>query len=231
MEGSVAGPASAQGDNAQGTDNGQGEAQQGPDLGQLAEQLQSLTASQEDLRQYLASLPQLQQQEGEPQTQEPEPIDLSWLDPTDPGYDPETIADQLGDLIDRTVQQREQELLQRHIQPLQEQQNEERVRREVQELVAEFQDLADPDVAQEVVNVSRQVAEAHGRPELAGEPWFWRLNYMAGRAATLANEEGDAESSPAYLEGGAGTRPGAQQVDMGAQILAAGGGGRSVLPF
>jgi hypothetical protein len=53
------------------------------------------------------------------------------------------------------------------------------------------------------------------QPELANKPWFWRLTYMAGRAAEAANEEGGETPQAAHLEGGGGARPGGQQVDLG----------------
>ena len=75
-----------------------------------------------------------------------------------------------------------------------------------------------------------QLAEAHGQPELANEPWFWRLTYMAGRAADAAQEESGDVPAPAHLEGGTGAVPGAGGADLGDAIVGA-RRGASVLPF
>jgi hypothetical protein len=96
--------------------------------------------------------------------------------------------------------------------------------------VQEFPDFADPQIAEQVVGTARQIAEAYGQTELANEPWFWRMTYMAGRAAESAAEEGDDASDAAHLEGGGGARPGGQQVDLGDQIVNA-RRGSSVLNF
>lgn len=237
MEGSGMGgaPAAAQAGQVAGGQAGGGEggADQGPSLADIAQQLAGLSGGQEDLRSYLASQPWQPPEAQEPQTPaEPEPIDLSFLDIADPNFDPQATAERFGSLIEQTMAQREQQLLSQHVQPLQQQLQQERVAREAQMLVDEFPEMGDPDIGPQVVTAARQVAEANGHPDLADQPWFWRTIYMAGRAAQTATEEGAEPPPAAHLEGGAGARPGAQQVDLADQILSASGqAGRSALPF
>lgn len=237
MEGSGigGGPAAAQAGQIAGQADGGAAAEQqtqGPDLAQLAQQMQTMQSGQEDLRQFLASQP-WQPEAAEPQTPAaPEPMDLSFLDMDSPNFDPQVTAERFGSVIEQAMAQREQSLLAQHVQPLQEQLQQERVAREAQMLVDEFPEMGDPDIGPQVVAAARQTAEAYGNPELANQPWFWRMTYMAGRAAQTAHEEGGETPSAAHLEGGAGARPGAQQVDLADQILAGSGQpGRSALPF
>lgn len=206
---------------------------QGADLAQFTQTLQSLQGGQEELRQFLAQQP-WQQQEAAPGQQEeaPAPLDWSFLDPGEPDFDPREMATRLGGLIDQTMTQREQAFLQQHVNPLNERLEGERVTREAQMLVDEFPEMGDPEIGPQVVAAARQTAEAHGQPQLANEPWFWRQIFMAGKAAQAAQEEGAETPDAAHLEGGAGARPGAQQVDMGEQMFSGSERpGRRALPF
>jgi hypothetical protein len=221
----------------QGAEQGQQQGESGQDVGALATQLQSMQAGQEELRQFLMDQPWQQQGqqgegEGEGEQQSEEPLDLSFLDPGDPTFDPDQLAQRLGGLINQTAEQRAQAL----IAPVVQQQAEMRRQNEARDLVAEFPEIAQPEVAQQVVQVARQLAEANGHPELADEPWMWRLTYMAGRAVDSANEEGSQEPGAATLEGGGGARPtGGQQGDAAEEyrqaLKGAARGGRSALPF
>lgn len=225
MEASQAGLAGGEG---QGAEGGEGEAQ-GPDIGALGTQLEAMQGSQEQMFQFLQSQPWLQQEGGEGEGEgEPaaEDFDLSFLDAESPQFDPSQVAERLSGLINQGVEQR----VQTAMQPIQQQMNEERWNREANALVQEFPDFGDPQKAQEIVGYARQIAEAYGQTELANEPWFWRMTYMAGRAAESASEEGQDAPEAAHLEGGGGARPGGQQVDLGDQIVNA-RRGASVLPF
>lgn len=240
MEGSGIGggaPAAAAAGQVAGQADGQAAEQQAqtPDLAQIAQQMQAMQSGQEDLRQFLSSQPWQQQAvAAEPQTPaEPEPLDLSFLDIADPNFDPQLSAERLHGLIEQTIAQRADALVSQHVQPLQEQVQQERIAREANQLVDEFPEMGDPDIGPQVVAAARQTAEAYGQPELGEQPWFWRMTYMAGRAAQTAHEEGAETPPAAHLEGGAGARPGAQQVDPVDQIFAAGSEqlGRRALPF
>lgn len=224
-----------------GTQEGQGnEAAQSAGMPEgLVETLQTLQTGQEELRQYLTSQQQQAQQTEEPAAEEPDELDLSFLDPENPTFDPATVATRLGDLIEQTAEKRAQALVDQRVGPLETRFNDSVRTAEAERLVSEFPEFGDEEVANEVVKVSRQIAEHHmpGDPkaaaELADQPWFWRLTYMAARAAESANEEGNGVPNPAHLEGGGGGagRGGGQQVDLGEQIVAPSRGGRSVLPF
>lgn len=220
MEASGAGPAAANGDGGgEAADNG---------LGQVSETLAALQSGQEELRSFLQSEPwQAPQQPpaaAEPTPEEPVALDLSFLD--DPDLPPDDLADRLTEAFD----QRSQTQLQQALAPLQEQLSEQQRSREAEALVSEFPDLNDAEIAETVVHASRQWAEMVGQPELAHSPTLWRLMYMAGRAAEIANSE-SSEGSAAHLEGSGGAGPaGGQQVDMADRIINAGGPQR-VLPF
>lgn len=227
--------AAQQGDGGQQGAEGQA-AQGGPDLAQLAETLQSLQGGQEELRQFLAGQPWQQQEAGTPGPEaqpQQEQIDWSFLDPEDPGFDPQAMAHRLAGVIDQTMASREQAFMQQHVAPLNERLETERINREAQNLVDDFPELADQKVAGEVVSTARQIAESYGQPALANEPWFWRMTYQAGRAAQQAQDEGAETPEAAHLEGGAGARPGAhQQGDMGEQLFQSPERlGRRALPF
>lgn len=227
MEASQAGVAGGDAQGAEGADGGQ---EQGPDIGALGQQLEAMQGSQEQMFQFLQQQPWLQQEgqqgaegEGEPAAED---FDLSFLDADSPQFDPSQVAERLSGLINQGVEQR----VQAAMQPVQQQMNEERWNREANALVQEFPDFGDPQKAEEIVGYARQIAEAYGQAELAKEPWFWRMTYMAGRAAESASEEEQGAPEAAHLEGGGGARPGGQQVDLGDQIVNA-RRGRSALPF
>lgn len=218
------------GDAAQGNQNANGGAeaaqQAGVDVGQLADQFGQMQTSQQELGEWLRSEP-WKPQEAEPEQQQ-EDLDFSFLDPSDPDWNPEQIAERLGGLIESAAEKRSQQ----DIEPVKSELADMRREREAERLVSEFPALGEPEVAQEVVNVAKQLAEANNRPDLANEPWFWRLTYMAGTAAENANEEGSESPRAAHLEGGGGGVPAGGQVDLAQQIVnAGGGGGRNVLPF
>jgi hypothetical protein len=226
MEASGAGLAGGEGQAQQGADGGQ---EAGPDVGALASQLEAMQGSQEQMFQFLQSQPWVQEQQAQG---EPEPaaedFNLDFLDAASPDFDPSQVAERLSGLIDQAAQ--------RHVQPMQQQLqqqqealNEERWNREANALVQEFPDFGDPQIAEQIVGSARQIAEAYGQAELAQEPWFWRMTYMASRAAEAAAEEGAGAPDAAHLEHG-GAAPAGSQEDIGDQIVNA-RRGSSVLNF
>jgi hypothetical protein len=228
MEGSQAGLAGG-GDagQAQGQEAAQ---QQGPDIGQLAQNLETLQSGQEELRQFLMSAP-WQQQVQEVQEAEPE-LDLSYLMPQQE-MDGSELAQRLGQTITEATDQRLQSQFDQRVNPMMQAVDDIRMRLDVQDLVQEFPEMAEPEVAQRVAGqggLAEQLASQLGQPELASKPQFWRLAYMAARAAEIANEEGAETPRAAHLEGGGGAMPGSSQVDLGEQIVKA-DAGRRVLPF
>jgi hypothetical protein len=216
-------------------DAGQGEAtqQQGPDLSALADQLGTLSAGQDEMREFLqsqpwqtADAPQEQQQEAQPDTE----LDLSqFLDPADPSYDPNQVAQQLSDVVEKVVAQR----VEQGLAPLQEQVQDVRRERDWQAIADEFPELVDEEVAKPVFELAKTLAEHNGHAELAQEPWFVRMAYITGKAMETANEEGAEAPSAAHLEGGGGAAPAGSQVDALTQVF---GGGEDIplgraLPF
>jgi hypothetical protein len=234
MEASGASPAG----NGQGGDAGPAEGQgQGFDPGQISETLQGLQGSQEQLRQQFSDFMEQQpwqQQEQEPGEPEPDPsMDLSFLG--DPMLAPEQQAERLTQAFDQRVEQRAQQMLEQQLSPLREGLDEMRLERGAEQLVSEFPEMADPQVANEVVQAAHQYADLLGQPELASNTALWRLVYMAGRAADMHSQEGADAPGAAHLEGGAGAAPGGSQVDLGDLIVNGGGQdaalGKRVLPF
>jgi hypothetical protein len=216
-----------------GAGEGGGEAQQAaPDFGALSEQLQQLAGGQEELRQFLATNP-WQAQETQQQQQEQAPaspeVDLSWLDPADPGYDPEQMSQRLTETFGQYVQQATEQATAPVMEQMQDMQREQAAER----LVNEFPDLRNEETANEVVRASHEYASALGMPQLGNDPGFWRLVYLSGRAIDAAQQEGSGDPGAAHLEGGGGAIPGGPQVDTRAdEIMNAGGKrGASVLPY
>jgi hypothetical protein len=211
---------------------GEGDAQQQqaqPDFGALSQQLEQLAGGQEELRQFLASNPAFQQQEQQEEAEPASPeVDLSWLDPADPTYDPEQMSQRLTDSVGQYVQQ----AIQQGTAPVMEQMQDMQREQAAERLVNEFPDLRDQQVAEEVVRASHEYAGALGMPQLGNDPGFWRLVYLSGRAIDSAQKEGSGDPGAAHLEGGGGANPGSAQVDPADVIMNAGGKkGASVLPF
>jgi hypothetical protein len=212
---------------AGGEGGGEGEAQAGPDFGALSEQVGGLSSSMEEMRGLLQGLtPQQQQAEAEPE-QGPE-IDLSFLD--DPAVDPAVQQQMVQEQFERLADQRAQAL----VAPVMEQQTQMRREQQARDLAGEFPEMADPKVAQMVAGpggLAEQAATALGNPNLAAEPGFWRLAYMAHKAAETANQEGEGSGDPgaAHLESGNGAGPGMTQEDRVKQIMESGGRGSRVL--
>jgi len=241
MEASAAqGPAAA-GDGGGEQQQQEGQEQQGqqPDFAAMQQQLAELGPSLEQMRGMLTEQQEQQQAwaeqqqgyEGDPSQEQQQPqADLSFMDPDSPAYNPQQTAMALAQLM----QQESQQQVQAAVAPLQEQIATMEAQRQADLLAGEFPELEDPEIAQNVIDVSRQYAQMLGQPELGDNPGFWRMAYMAGRAADAANEEQQQQPAAATLEGTGGASPGGtadaqKQVVEG--ILNADGAGRSVLPF
>jgi hypothetical protein len=216
-------------------DAGNGEAQgqgQGPDLSRMVDQIGQIASGQEEMRQYLASNPWTPQdaepqQEGTPD----EGLDLSWLDPQATAYDdPQAVADRLNTQINGAVDQRAQKLMA----PMAEQMAEMRRDQQARDLAAEFPEIATDEMANKIAGpggLAAQMADQLGQPGLAAEPGFWRLVYMAHRAAESGNQDGS-DGPAATLEAGGGPGPAAQtNEDIVKGIMEAGGRGSKVLDF
>jgi hypothetical protein len=175
----------------------------------MAAQLQGLSDSQEQMRQFLEG--QSQQQPAEQQQeQQPPAADLSFLDEASPNYDPQRAAERLTEVMREQAGVATQAELAKVLAPLQQQVSDMQRASEADALVAEFPDLGKSDVAEPVVKAAGQYAEMVGMPELASNTAFIRLTYLAGRAAELAQQQEGAAGAPgaATLEGAGGASPG-----------------------
>jgi hypothetical protein len=215
-------------------DAGQGEAaqQQGPDLSALADQLGTLSAGQDEMREFLQSQPwQTTDAPQEQQAEEPEfELDLSQLVEPDGQYDPAQLAQQFNQQLSEAVEK----VVEQRLEPLRQETKEMRQEHEWRDIAAQFPELEDEQVARPVFELAKQMAEHNGHPELAQEPWFVRVVYTNAKAMEAAAEEGAEAPSAAHLEGGGGAAPAGSQVDALTQVF--GGGediplGRRALPF
>jgi hypothetical protein len=186
----------------------QTDGQQQPDLaavldtiGQQFEQQRTMLQSLAESRQEQAPQEQQQTDANEGQGE----IDLSFLDESAPTYQgPEAAMQQLGSLIDNIAAQRAQAL----VEPLQKDIGELRTDRAIDDLVAKYPQIADPEVGKTVIDTAQRWAQKAGHPELGSMPEFFELVYLAGRAADQSKQEGSTQESAAALEGAGGASPG-----------------------
>lgn len=234
MEASGAGLAAGS-DGADGTqqDGQQGDAGTGPDaaLSQLGEQLATLSAGQEEMRAFLSGIAEQQEgpSEGQEEQQQPEVPDLSFLETE---QDQAKAAEALQQIMRSEAGSETQKLLQEALTPLQQEVADMRRSQETDALVAKYQDLGDPKVAEAVVGAAGQWAEALGKPELATNVGFLEMTYLAGRAAELAQRQGNAaDGGGATLEGAGGASPGGagQGADVAGELAEKWGSGNNVL--
>jgi hypothetical protein len=204
----------------------------------MAQQMQEFGQQLEPMREFLQSNPwqEIQQAQGDPQQQqESDPfsgLDLGFLE--DPSVaaqmDPEQFSQQLSQTISQAAEQIADRQVEQRVGPVEQRLTEMQRAQEVTALVGEFPEFGEEDTAKQVLQAAGQLAEQMGQPELGQQPSFWRLVYMAGRAADAAAEEQGDISAPAGLESGAGATPGGGGGDLGDQIVGA-RAGRGVLPF
>jgi hypothetical protein len=220
--------ASGDGQGTQQADGGQSE---GLDANALASELAQMRATQQETYQWMQEnlRPQEgQQQETKPEATTPEPLDLSWLDPDSPTFDPNAMAQQLSGLVDNAVEQR----VQQAVAPVQQQQEQMQRENEIAALLGEFPEIGEEETMEKLLDTSKQYAEAVGHPELADKPWFWRTTYVMGRAFEQAQEEQGDGPAPAHLESGSGAAPaGGGGQGMTAEDIVGARRGASVLPW
>lgn len=220
-------------------DAGQGEAQQGEaqdggqdvtqHLAQISEALANQGASQQELFEYLRQ--DRAPAQDEQQQQEGSDLDLSFLDDGTGMFDASQMQQRLNEVLSSSIDQRVQQGIQQAVSPLQEQVAEARREQDFAALVGEFPELGEEQTATQVLQMTGQLAEMSGHPELAGEPWLVRLTYMAGRAADAAQQEQGETPAPAHLESGAGAAPAGGSGAMTAEQIVGARRGASVLPF
>jgi hypothetical protein len=196
--------APAQGEQAQGQ---QGDAA----IAQMAETLQGLSSSHEEMRQILEAQGQQQGTQQQQQEQQPPAADLSFLDEASPNYDPQRAAERLTEVMREQAGVATQAELAKVLAPLQQQVSDMQRAHEADALVAEFPDLGKEEIAGPVVKAAEQYAHMVGTPELASNTAFIRMTYLAGQAAQLAQQQQQgAAGAPgaATLEGAGGASPG-----------------------
>jgi len=212
MEASGAGlataPATGDGQQQAQGEQQQADGQQQPDLAAVLDSIGQQFEQQRTMLQGLAESRQEQAPEEQQQTDANEgqgEIDLSFLDESAPTYQgPEAAMQQLGSLIDNIAAQRAQAL----VEPLQKDIGELRTDRAIDDLVAKYPQIADPEVGKTVIDTAQQWAQKAGHPELGSMPEFFELVYLAGRAADQSQQEGSTQGSAAALEGAGGASPG-----------------------
>lgn len=177
------------------------------------------------LEQQTQQEPLQQQPQAEPAQETPEPgqFDTSLLDPSSPYYDPGRAAEaMLGAVRDHAEQ-----TIKRQIAPLQAQQVALQRNIATQELLGRHPDLANDEVAGQVLASSekwaQEIATDLGQPELADQiarsPKVWEAMFLRDRASTDAVNEGKNEGPPvATLEGGGGPGPSASTQSAGQQL-------------
>lgn len=222
----VAGAADGQGQPAQqGDPNAQQQAQQPAGLDpNVLSQLSAIPGQLEELRSWMESQAVTQ----EPESQVPAEADLGFIDPSNPGYDPQAAAGQLLELL----QQQNNQALAEAIAPIQQQVQQVQNAREADALAAEFPELEKQEVADQVIRMARDWVSAAGLPEeYAGNMQVIRAVYMMGRAAELANSEGQPAPDAASLEGAGGASPGGSSAGQITAESIIGAQRRSPLPF
>jgi hypothetical protein len=223
-----------------GQSNGEAQAQQGPDVGAINEQLQALSGGFEEMRDFLQSNPWQQPADdgagAEPEPQQPH-IDPDAL--TEYTYGDDEAARTLASVIENQWQQRENALrqeFQRELGNVSERVSERERLEQMRDLVDEFPDMANEDVARPIVQQAHELVAANGWPQqMATDPSFWRVVYAAQQAFAMHESEGRDGPAAAHLEGGSGgagaASPQQRGEDLVKQIVSANGGGAGVLPF
>lgn len=229
----TAAPGAGEADAQQQQQGQQQEAQQqqqpGIDPG-LLEQLGTLPEQFEQMRQFMeqSQLPGDQQQQDQTAAEQ-EQVDLSFVDPTSPTYNPQQAAEQLLQVL----QAQNAQAVQEAVAPLQQQLSDVQNAREADALASEFPDLQNPETADAVFKATSEWVQAAGLPpEAAGNMQVVRAVYMMGRAAELHNEEQgqEGQQDAATLEGAGGASPAGTGQGMTAESIL-GTQRRSPLPF
>lgn len=233
MEASQAGLAASDGQQQGDAQNGEGQgdanAQMAQQIESLANTLPQLQQSQEQMREYLQSNPWAPQDETQ---EEPQVADLSFLDESSPQYDPNAVAQRLSEVMKQEASTEAERLMQEKLAPIQAQVQEMKSQQGADELAAEFPELKDAKVAQQVIEHAEQQAQILGHPELVGNFQFVRQVYLMGRAMQLSQEQRGDGAPAATLEGAGGASPGAQGATPTADsVTSTWGQNQKLLPF
>ena len=181
---------------------------------------------QEELRNFMQTLQPLAEQQQEIGDEGDGAFDFSDFlteGEGDPAFDTDAFTQQFTQAVEQAVESK--------VAPLQQQQQEFVREQQMREMVAEFPDLGDPEFVTQVANVTGQFAQVLGHPELAQEPGFMRLVYLAGLSADRAGEEAGDDPGVATLEGGGGAGAGGVSGQDVGEIFANQRKGGAALPF
>jgi hypothetical protein len=97
--------------------------------------------------------------------------------------------------------------LQQQLQAVTEQLEDMRIRGEANDIAREIPDLDKPEVAKATMEAAQRHAQQLGMPELASEPAFLKMTYLAGRAEVQAQQETPAGGHDGVRVEGAGGTP------------------------
>lgn len=171
--------------------------------------------------------------------QQPGQPDLSYLDPSSPNYDEQAAA---RAFLETVQQQQQQQLnpLASQVQQLSTQLADMRADGEYRQLAEEFPDLADQQISDKVFEAATQwtgqLVQSGMIPQESAQAFaesapVLRAVYMMGRAAELANAEGQPQPGAASLEGAGGGAPAAPAGGGMTAESILGAGRASVLPI
>lgn len=239
MEASVAAPAAGGEAEAAAAEEGAEAQAAALDPSEVMARFDAMQGSMEQMRSQLSAA-----QQAAPAAEEaaPEEIDLSWLDPTTPEFDPEAFQQNIGQLIQQAGQQAAM--------PVMQEVAEMKRAQAAAQLRTEFPEIGEPETAQNVLTGATEYAgavlndiapqlRAMGLPDqmiqaigqgIVSSAATWRAVYLGAKGLGAAKGETPIDEAAALLQGGSGPRPGSQEApDPAQQIVAARGG--SVLPY
>ena len=137
---------------------------------------------------------------------------------------PEAAQRELQRMIREEAEKIADERVKAAVTPLQEERIAERRAAEADAIEAKYPELQDEKVLSEMVGKTIQAAKSRGRDELAAEPWFFEMVYLAERAGERAGQESpDGAGRDVSLESAGGaSAAGAEQEeeDPGDRIVA-----------
>jgi hypothetical protein len=179
--------------------------QGGIDFSPVFERFEQLTPRLEGLEQTVSRLAEPAEEEGGDEFE----IDLDSLyGPPEDGEQQERQLDPQA--LQSMIDARAQQLLQQHLDPLQQQVRSIQVGLDAEALTARYPDLAKEEVAGPVVEQARALAEAMGNPALAQNTQFVEVIYKAQMADARAAGERPAGAEEGFeLERAGGAGPAA----------------------
>lgn len=195
----------AGGEGEQGQQQGEQQQNGGPDLAALQAQLAEVGPSLEEMRGMLTDIAGQQQQVPGEEPVEPENVDLSYIDPADPAYDPQRAAETFM----QTMNEQTQTAIQQAVAPLQEKTAEMERNAQAADLVREFPDMGKPETFEPVLAAAKDWVAEVGLPEEAAmNPRVWRGVYLMQSAVDSHNaEQSQQDAQTATLEGAGGATP------------------------